>query len=334
MFKNLSIQNIVNTFTHINIHLFVFLATLSVLLTSIPIVYIIAKLFSEPYSTFLFGASIVVPGFIAPVIFYQITKMLNRLSQFQDKLHEATEENKKKELMLYEQARFAFMGEMLSNISHQWRQPLHTINLAIFSAKTEAMQKKLSDEHLMKIFDLIESNTHHLSNTIDDFKQFFQKRDTHELRTLDEILIEVQNVVSPILKYNSISLHVKNDCVEDVYLTSPISQVLLNLIGNSIDALKSVSQEKKEITINCSTMYNMLDISCCDNGCGIDDDIVQNIFDPYFTTKSKAQGTGIGLYMSRQIIEKMYEGRLVISPHSHSTCFKMRLKYQTQREDS
>ncbi len=332
MSRNLRIQNIMNSFAHINMHLFVFLATLTVLLTSVPMVYLMTKLFNESYSAFLLGASVFVPAVSAPPIFYKMITILNRLSYFQDKLHDAIEENKRKELMLYEQARFAFMGEMLSNISHQWRQPLNTINLAIFSAKTEAMQKKLSDERLMEIFDIIESNSHYLSNTVNDFKQFFQKRDTQELRRLADIIVEVQNVVNPILKYNSIILHIEKKSEGDVYITSPISQVILNLIGNSIDALKSVSQEKKEITLTCSTTHEMLEISCCDNGCGIDESIIKNIFDPYFTTKSKAQGTGIGLYMSRQIVEKMYEGRLVVSPHPTKTCFKMRLKYQTQRE--
>ena len=325
---------ILKTLSRINTHLFVFLATLLTIVASIPIVYLIATLLHEPYSSFLLGISLILPIIIAPPVLYYVVRVSNRLEVFQTKLDKEIEENKKKELMLYEQARFAFMGEMLSNISHQWRQPLNTINLAIFSVKTDFMQNKLSDERLMEIFDMIESNTHYLSNTVEDFKQFFQKRDTQDLRTLDSILAEVQNVVAPVLKYNTISLHVEKKIEQDIYLASPISQVLLNLIGNSIDALKSVSQEKKEIILTCCITQEMLEISCCDNGCGIDESIIENIFNPYFTTKPKSQGTGIGLYMSRQIVEKMYEGRLVVEPNPSSTCFKMRLHYQTQKEES
>lgn len=326
---------IVQSFAHINLHLFVFLATLVVLVTSVPMAYLVALLFNEPYGAFIFVASIVVPGLMAPPIFYKMISMLNRLSQFQDKLNDAIEENKKKELMLYEQARFAFMGEMLSNISHQWRQPLNTINLAILAAKSEGIHHQISDERLNETFDLIEVNTHYLSNTVDDFKSFFQKKDTNVLRTLNNIIDEVQNVIAPILKYNSIILEIDNNITKDIYLASPISQVILNLIANSIDALKSVSQADKRVTIRCALSHDMLEIQCCDNGCGIDENIVKSIFDPYFTTKTKSQGTGIGLYMSKQIVEKMFEGLLVFSPESHPklTCFKMRLHYHNQQSD-
>lgn len=327
---------ILKRFININVHIFVVIGTLFVLSCSVPMVYTIAYIFDEPYSKFLFGASLMVPMTIAPFLLYNIMKIMHRLSDFQKQLHSAVEENKEKELMLYEQARFAFMGEMLSNISHQWRQPLNTINLAILAAKAEGIHQQISEKRLNETFDMIEVNTHYLSNTVDDFKSFFMKKNINELRTLDNIFDEVRNVIAPVLKYNSIALEIENNTTGDVYLVSPISQVILNLIANSIDALKSLSQSEKKITITCLLSDDMLEIQCCDNGPGIDDTIKKSIFDPYFTTKSKAQGTGIGLYMSRQIVEKMFEGHLALSSENDSglTCFKMYLNYHTQKENA
>ncbi len=328
------IKKLFKSFSNINIYQFVISATLLVIISSMPMVYIITKIFDEPYSVFLFSASIAIPSLIAPPIFYNVIKMMNHLSSFQKELNIAIEENKKKELMLYEQARFAFMGEMLSNISHQWRQPLNTINLAIFSAKMEFENKNLSDKKLLDTFNLIESNTLHLSDTIDDFKQFFQQKNTQELKLLSDIIEEVQNVVSTILHYDDISLEIYTDKIENVYLYSSISQVILNLIANSIDALKVVQKDNKKIIINYSIIDDIIKIRCCDNGCGIDDAIVKNIFDPYFTTKEKSQGTGIGLYMSRQIIQKFFDGELVVVPHSTYTCFEIRVNYKKQKEEA
>jgi len=326
-------KNFISKLTNINIYLFIFLASTVVVVVSVPLVYLFASLLSEPYTRFVFYASVLVPGSMAPPVFYLFITMSNRLNHYQEQLNAEVEENKRKELMLYEQARFAFMGEMLSNISHQWRQPLNTINLAILSAKAEGIHKKLSDKRMMEIFDLIEVNTHYLSSTVDDFKSFFQKKNTHEYQTLNAILDEVQSVILPILKYHSITLIVKQEVKQEIYLNTPLSQVILNLIGNSVDALKAVSHANKEVTLTCKISHGMLEMSCCDNGSGISDEIRAHIFDPYFTTKPKSQGTGIGLYMSRQIVEKMFEGRLELLPASNAaeTCFKMRLHYHDEK---
>jgi signal transduction histidine kinase len=332
-FLNATLQRYFDNLIAISVPFFVVVGTLIVITVSVPLLYIMAWLFQEPYGWFLFGASVVLPALITPVVLCNVVKISNRSIHFQKELENAVEENKRKELLLYEQARFAFMGEMLSNISHQWRQPLNTINLAIFSAKTEMACQKLSDKHLNETFDLIETNSHYLSNTIDDFKSFFQKKNIHELRQLEDIMHEVQSVIAPILKYHTIKLVINNHLETPLYLASPISQVLLNLIGNSVDALKSVSGSDKQIRLTCKLSHEMLEVSCCDNGLGISDDVKPHIFDPYFTTKPKSQGTGIGLYMSRQIVEKMFKGRLVLAASEDSiwTCFKMRLQYYNEK---
>lgn len=336
LFLNETLQRYLDRFLQISVSAVVLLGTLIVIIISIPLLYVMSWLFNEPYSRFLFEASIVLPVSIAPLVLYNVVKISNRSIYFQKELQEAVEENKRKELLLYEQARFAFMGEMLSNISHQWRQPLNTINLAILSAKTEMACQTLSDKRLSETFDLIETNSHYLSTTIDDFKSFFQKKNVQKVREFESIIQEVKSVIAPILKYHSITLIIDNYLQQPIYLASPISQVLLNLIGNSVDALKKVSASDKQIKLTCKLSHEMLELSCCDNGMGIDDEVKPHIFDPYFTTKPKAQGTGIGLYMSRQIVEKMFDGRLMLAPleDSDGTCFKMRLSYQNEKKET
>ncbi len=311
-------------FQQMNTMLVVLIGTSIIVVLSVPIVYAFTYLFGQTYSFFILISSILLPLMLTPLALFFMIHILQHLHYFKDALSESIEENRKKDLLLYEQARFAFMGEMLSNISHQWRQPLHTINLAILSSKTEFIKESFDLEKITSNLDVIEANTHYLSKTIDDFKTFFQKKDTARVCPLGEILDEVQSVATPIFEYNTITFTIECSDAKQVMLYAPLSQVLLNLISNSVDALKASKDFPKQIHLTCNTVGKELHIRCCDNGVGIEMVHQSRIFDPYFSTKSRAQGTGIGLYMSRQIIEKMFEGTLKLeSTASGKTCFHM-----------
>lgn len=225
--------------------------------------------------------------------------------------------------MLIRQSRFILMGEMMANISHQWKQPLNTINLAVLSARTSDFSK----EELEKYFDIIESNVNHLAATIDDFTMFLDKKTCIEPRNIDAILKEIDSIIGIHLTKRGINLEVdlqKN--YHTIMMASSISQVILNLLNNSKDAFDNNAKDKT-IKLTFKPLKNHLEICCCDNAKGISEDIIDDIFDPYFTTKEQGKGTGIGLYMTKQIIKKIFHGRIKVNSQVGKTCFSIILPY-------
>ncbi len=240
------------------------------------------------------------------------------------------EQNRQKDLQLFEQERFVIIGEMLSNISHQWRQPLNAINLTMLSARVEQATGKLDDASLITAFDTIESNTHYLSNTIDDFRSFFQNKDVTKMVTLSTIINEIEAITKEIFKKSSISLSFsfENGFDQKLILASSISQTLLNMLINAKDALDTVNGNNKYIKISVISDDGAIVITVCDNGEGIKPETLHHIFDPYFSTKEAKNGSGIGLHMSRQIIEKVFNGSISVDTGiKQGVCFMMRLPY-------
>jgi len=298
------------------------IATFVVVTSSVPLVYFLSMLFGAEYTSTIFVLSILSPLLMVPPTIIIIVKLSKHLKHFQDELGKEIEVNKKKDIMLFEQERFALMGEMMANISHQWKQPLNTINLAILSSKFS--DNKASE--LEKNFDIIESNVCYLASTIDDFMSFFDKKTNKEIRPLDEIITEIKSIIQAQMDTLKIKFNIKiENEFGNIKLLSSISQVILNLLGNAKDASTESNQEK-EICLKFTALKKSLRISCCDNGEGIPYEIKDKIFNPYFTTKHKTQGTGIGLYMSKQIINKIFEGDIKIDI-SKGTCFIVDIPY-------
>ncbi|WP_324171898.1 HAMP domain-containing sensor histidine kinase [Sulfurimonas sp.] len=296
--------------------------TIFVVLSSIPLVYILTMLFGAQYTNITFIKSIVTPLLMAPVTIGIIIELSVHLKYFKDELNKEIEKNKKKDAILFEQARFALMGEMLANISHQWKQPLNTISLSVANAKLS------SGNNLEKNFDIIESNVNYLASTIDDFMSFFNKKTYTQIRDLKDILKEVKSIINIEIIKNDITLDIEVDCVNNkIELSSSISQVLLNLLNNAKDAFDKDMQDKR-IILKFTVKQESLEIICCDSAGGINPEIKNKIFDPYFTTKHKSQGTGIGLYMSKQIVQKIFGGN--INFDSESSCFCINLPYSNQ----
>ncbi len=297
--------------------------TILIILGSIPLVYIIMWILNTDYTFSIFTLSVVAPLLIAPPAIIIILRLSRHLKHFQDALENEIEENKKKDIILFEQARFVLMGEMIANISHQWKQPLNTIGLAVVSVKTSDKEIKTSDKN----FDIIEENINYLADTIDDFMSFFDKRTYSEIKTLQAVVSEVKSISYANISSSQINLIIKiEDNAKNVKIASSISQVLLNIINNARDAF-SKEIKNKEIKIDFIAKERYLYIDCCDNAGGIDELIVDKIFDPYFTTKEKSQGTGIGLYMSKQIIQKIFHAEIRVDTEMDKTCFKMKIPY-------
>ncbi len=310
----------------------VFLSTIFVLVGSIPTVYGFSYIFNEPYNEFLFYLSIFLPLILTPVTISLLIRLTSRLAHVNKYLDEEMEKNRQKDIILFEQARFVLMGEMMANISHQWKQPLNTINLALLNMRLS----NLDIEN--KNYDIIEDNVKYLASTIDDFISFFDKRSHLEMKTLDSIVKEIHSIIDAHIANKKIDLEIVIDeGYSDVYIASSISQVVLNLINNAKDALEGA--EVKKIRVQFLVNEYGVEIECCDSGSGVDEGIKEKIFRPYFTTKEKTQGTGIGLYMSKEIIHKIFDGKIDISSRSLSrsslfpssnlekTCFFIALPY-------
>ncbi len=241
------------------------------------------------------------------------TKELTELNNYLEiKISKEVAQNRKKDIIMFQQARLASLGEMLNNIAHQWRQPLGSISMIIQSFQTKMQLGKLTNEFIdEKVNDalLLASN---MSNTLDDFKNFFspdKKKISFDIKNCIEHSIELSKYL--LTKENiKIDLNIKDNVVINSYYNE-LSHVFLNIISNSKDALSTTSNKNDRIIKIIVSKYktNLL-INMLDNGGGIPKEIVPKIFEPYYTTKYKSAGTGIGLYMSRQIIEKHMNGSI------------------------
>jgi len=225
------------------------------------------------------------------------------------KIQEELEKNEQKDQHMIQQSRLAQMGEMISMIAHQWRQPLSAISSTSSSIAIKAQLNKLDKDAAMELSNRISHYSQHLSSTIDDFRDFFRSNKEKKETTYNELTISVLGIVETSIKNQNITL-IQNLNSKEVFDTYPneLRQVILNLIKNAEDAL--IEQDIKNPTITIDTLGDTLKIS--DNAGGVPEDIMDKIFDPYFSTKSKKDGTGLGLYMSKTIIEDHCDGELSV----------------------
>lgn len=316
------IDKIIGYISGLEAYKIVFWTTFFVLLGSVPLVYLCALLFQVHYTLFMLIISMVLPLIFTPITVSILIRLSINLRHVHEHLEEEIEKNKEKDIILYEQARFVLMGEMLANISHQWKQPLNTINLSILNIK---MSQERAEEE--KYLDIVEDNVNYLASTIDDFMSFFDKRSSSEVKTLCFLLKEMHSIIDTPLQKKNIQLliNILFDC-EKLEIASSVSQVLLNLINNSQYALKEVSGDRT-IELTFTLHSNFLEIMVCDNGIGIPEEIKAKIFNPYFTTKHKTQGTGIGLYMSKQILNKLFHGEIKFMDDADKTCFMITIPH-------
>ncbi|AXH08844.1 BvgS-like domain-containing signal transduction sensor histidine kinase (NMT1, PAS domains) [Malaciobacter halophilus] len=220
-------------------------------------------------------------------------------------------ELKNKERLLFKQSKLASMGEMIGNIAHQWRQPLSLISTISTGLKLKIETQTDNKEESIEFLEKLNTTSQHLSSTIDDFRNFF-KPDKKKERFFVSSLIE-QNLVllDSIFKTNFINIKLNVD--ENLELNTyknELTQALLNILNNANDAFKQKNLEEKLIFIDAIKKPQGVVISIKDNAGGIPEEIIENIFEPYFTTKHKSDGTGIGLYMAYQIVHEHIHGRI------------------------
>jgi signal transduction histidine kinase len=217
--------------------------------------------------------------------------------------------------ILIQQSKMASMGEMIENIVHQWKQPLNAISNNASCLMIEKQMDILKDSEFDKKLNDIILKTQFLSQTIDDFKDFFKPTRIKVETNIAKIIEDALQIFNNILYINSIELYKNYDTNIKIYykcFANELIQVLINIFNNAKDALVENNVENKIIRIKLFQTNDNIIIQICDNGGGIPKDIISKIFQPYFTTKNK-NGTGIGLYMSHKIITEHFNGILKVT---------------------
>ncbi len=233
------------------------------------------------------------------------------------------EQNKQQERMMQHQHRLAQMGEMMSMIAHQWRQPLSAITAASGSLALKAQLKKLDDAVVLDTANKIKEFSLHLSETIDDFRNFFKTNKTKTKTDFKKILDGVLKIIESSLEKNNIELTIDMQNLQEFEsYENEMKQVLLNLIKNAEDILV----EKKEQDRKISIFIDGLTLRVHDNAGGVPSDIIDKIFEPYFSTKLKKDGTGLGLYMSKTIVEEHCNGILKVENIDGGASFSIIIK--------
>jgi len=226
---------------------------------------------------------------------------------------EIEERLRQKESMLIQQSKMAAMGEMLENIAHQWRQPLSlisSISSGILLKKEYGLLVDEKDE--IKYLNQINDATTYLSQTIEDFRNFFKPNNQCVVFNTIDIYNKTLKLVN--IKFKSLQIKVIKD-IQDIKVLSfenELMQILINILKNAQDALETKTNQERIIFINIYKDKDNAIIKIKDNAGGIPNDIINKIFDPYFTTKHQSQGTGIGLYMSMEMITKHIKGTMSV----------------------
>ncbi|MDY3203583.1 MAG: ABC transporter substrate-binding protein [Arcobacter sp.] len=250
--------------------------------------------------------------FILVLIYRQyLLKKLNK--KLLEKVKLEIQKNEEKNRILIQQSRMASMGEMLENIAHQWRQPLSTISVCATGMEVKKRYNTLDDEEFFKSINHIKKSTLYLSNTIDDFRNFFSKEKILTKINISNVINKALDLVSTTFNSNKIVVVKHLEDINILSLENELIQVFMNIFVNAKDALKEQKQEQPLLIITITKENGFLNIKIQDNANGIKEDIIDKIFEPYFTTKHKFKGTGIGLYMSKLLVEKHLNGSLLVS---------------------
>ena len=330
------------------------------------VLFIVSMLLIAPLQPFvavqysLFQSSYVIVVFLIitlAIYFYQlkmdesrelILSQQNMLKDFNDKLEgqvrektaELTEMNIsleekvklkieeliQKDKILTVQSKQAVMGEMISMIAHQWRQPLSTITLLISNLELKRMLgESVKEEEISKTLNQISDTILYLSQTIDDFKTYFQPNKELVEIEAHELLERAVNFMLPRLKEANTKINIqKNEKILLKTYTNELLQVILNLLNNAIDVLREFKKEDAEVVLSVFSEAENIIIHVQDNAKGIDERDLPHIFEPYFSTKGK-NGTGLGLYMSQMIIEKQFRGSIAVETSKSGSIFSIKI---------
>ncbi|MGM0623548.1 MAG: sensor histidine kinase, partial [Campylobacterota bacterium] len=229
----------------------------------------------------------------------------------------------KKDKLLQEQAKLAAMGEMISAIAHQWRQPLNALNINIQNLDDD-FEEGLIDAAFIDSFIQRQTKTiNFMSKTIDDFRNFFQTDKVKKDFSIHQTCNDVLHLLQAQLTNHNISVSVEGDDFTVHSFYSEMQQVILNIITNAKDAIIETGAKKRHISIHTQAKSKI--ITLCDSGGGVKQELTQKIFEPYYTTKEGTKGTGIGLYMTQIIITDHMKGSIKAYNKGGGLCIEIDL---------
>lgn len=248
------------------------------------------------------------------------------LDQLEDRIVAEIQERTKQEQLLIQQSKLASMGNMIGNIAHQWRQPLSELNAVLMNMEVKREHGDLNDEVFQSSIEECDALLEHMSKTISDFQNFFKPSKEQSYFSLQEACKNAAFIIESSLKYNNIKFAMDID--KDISVLGyprEFAQAILNLLSNAKDVLteRRVQDPKIDLNLLKGNRYALIKIQ--DNGGGIEPSMIDRIFEPYFTTKHAKRGTGIGLYMSKIIIEENMHGIIKVENISQGACFTIKL---------
>lgn len=257
------------------------------------------------------------------------------------RIEEEVEKNRQKDKHIMQQSRMAQMGEMISMIAHQWRQPLGSISAVVAGMKLKILlnkfdltseegreaNKQFTQESLHKI----EEYVRFLTNTIDDFRNFFKPDKHKESTSLLKLVHRTLEIIGKALEINGITVHVDSYTSKEIMVyANEVTQVILNILKNAEDVFKERGVDSASIHIAIFDEETTQVITIEDNAGGIPANILPHIFEPYFSTKQEKNGTGLGLYMSKIIIEEHCHGSLTAENTPVGAKFTIKIKEEVE----
>jgi len=256
--------------------------------------------------------------------------------QLEKKIQEEIIKTQEAQKLMTHNSKLAEMGTLLNMIAHQWRQPLGAIrsiminiDFTLKSGKFNFSNKKDQNsflDFLTKKHIKVNENIEFLSNTIDNFSDFYKTTKEKEFEYISIPIEETLNIIEISLKNNGIDIIVNLDSKVKIFMNkNELMQVILSILKNSEDNFLFNKVDNPRISISIKNEFQYVIIKICDNGGGINENIINDIFNPYFSTKLDKNGTGLGLYMSKLIIEKHHNGKLNVYNTNDGVCFDIRL---------
>jgi len=305
----------------------------------IPIVFLTAEFIETEFEErgFEIGA---IDYFVKPVEKFQFLNKINlyidlfsknkKLQILNENLKVELEKNKQKDKLILAQSRNATMGEMVSMIAHQWRQPLTTISMTVNNIALDIELEEINIDTLKVHTNRISQQTQELSNTIEDFLYFFKPNKKLEEVNVEDVYYDALNICRNFVEKNNIKINTHFDETKDIYSFSrDLMQIIINILKNAQDALLGNKILNKVIDVSLFEKEKYVHLEITDNAGGIPDNIITEIFNPYFSTKGEKNSSGLGLYMSKNIIEKHLNGFLDVKNKNDGACFIIKLPVNT-----
>ena len=254
--------------------------------------------------------------------FDQINDLAQLNEELEDRIEQAIAKQKEQQDKLFAQNRNIQMNELLNMIAHQWRQPLARISAVTSQVKMSLALNEIDPDSFSEKVSRIEEYTHELSSTIDDFRKMYEPSHRTQSIPIHELLEKSAAIISNSFKEQNISISIHgDDDLLDALVTGELYQVTLNILKNAQEAFLKNEVSPATIDINVKEDKGKLHIDIKDNAGGIEEDTLEHIFDPYFSTKDERVGHGLGLHMSKNIVEQQCHGELIVNNVDDGSCF-------------